>query len=347
MLGLAGLPMNFEFVFLDPADHPPAAIVGRVIKGAFDDPEALARLARETDVITYEFENVPVDAAESLQKITAVYPPPQALFEAQDRVREKQLFASLDIPVAKWQAVDSITDLQQAAQTLGLPLVLKTRRMGYDGKGQSVIRTEADIAQAWDELGRSPLIAEQCISFEREVSAIAARSVSGQIVIYPLTENLHVDGILRVSKAPAEPAALAELAERHLRKLLDALNYVGVLTIEFFVVNGELLANEFAPRVHNSGHWTIEGARTSQFQNHLRAICDLPLGSAAANGFGGMVNLIGSMPDKVDLLESADCYLHDYGKEPRPGRKIGHVTVLRSTPGERDKAIAELLKLTS
>ena len=347
MLGLAGLPLNFEFVLLDPAEQPPAANVGHVIRAAFDDPEALEQLARATDVVTYEFENVPVAAVESLQKLTPVYPPPKALLSAQDRVTEKQLFESLGIPVAAWQVIDGVDDLRRASKTLGMPLILKTRRMGYDGKGQYLIATEADVALAWKALGGRPLIAEKCILFDREVSAIGARSVSGQVVTYPLTENSHRKGILRTSKAPATNADdLADLAEQYLGKLLAALDYVGVLTIEFFVVNGELLANEFAPRVHNSGHWTIEGARTSQFENHLRAICDLTLGATTTNGYCGMVNLIGAMPTAATLLSATDCHLHDYGKQPRQGRKIGHVTVVRDNAEKRDQDLDKLLTIS-
>jgi 5-(carboxyamino)imidazole ribonucleotide synthase len=347
MLGLAGLPLNIEFVLLDPAEQPPAACVGRIIRAAFDDPEALEQLARATDVITYEFENVPVAAVEALQELTSVYPPPKALLSAQDRVTEKQLFESLGIPVVAWQVVDGVDDLRHASKTLGMPLIVKTRRMGYDGKGQYLVATEADIALAWEALGGQPLIAEKCIPFDREVSAIGARNVSGQVVTYPLTENHHRHGILRTSKAPATNADdLAELGEQYLGKLLAALDYVGVLTIEFFVVNGELLANEFAPRVHNSGHWTIEGARTSQFENHLRAICDLALGATTANGHCGMVNLIGAMPTAATLLSATDCHLHDYGKQPRQGRKIGHLTVVRDNAERRDRDLGKLLTIS-
>ncbi len=345
MIGHAGLPMNFEFVLLDPAAQAPAANIGRVIQGAFDDPAALQELAGATDVVTYEFENVPVTAVESLQKLSSVYPPPQALQHAQDRVHEKQLFEKLGIPVAQWHAVSSMADLQDAARIIGLPLVLKTRRMGYDGKGQFLIRTTNDLSTAWAELGESPLVVEQCIPFDYEVSAIGVRNISGQVVTYPMTENQHRDGILRISKAPVDSAPMSKLGASYLQKLLGALDYVGVLTIEFFVVNGKLLANEFAPRVHNSGHWTIEGARTSQFENHLRAICDLPLGSTTPSGYSGMINLIGKMPPTRDLLNACDCHVHDYGKAARPGRKVGHVTVVRNSVAERDRDLEKLLTL--
>ena len=345
MLGFAGLPLNFEFVFLDPADNPPAASAGPVIKAAFDDLEALRQLAERVDVVTFEFENIPVDAVSSLRGVKAVYPPPEALFFAQDRLHEKELFSELGIPVARWRTVDSIEDLRATVQQIGLPLVLKTRRLGYDGKGQFVIRNPGDVDAAWQSLGSVPLIAEQCIDFDCEVSVIAARSISGELAVYPLVENRHAHGILRLSSAPHDDAQLQAMASACAEKLMTRLEYVGVLTIEFFVSGGELIANEFAPRVHNSGHWTIEGARCSQFENHLRAICDLPLGSTATNGHCAMLNLIGEMPATAELLRKTDCHVHDYGKAPRPGRKLGHVSLVRQGKAERDAAVVRLQQL--
>lgn len=347
MLGFAGLPLNFEFVFLDPAEHPPAASSGPVIRAAFDDPEALQELARRVDVITFEFENIPVAAVESLGNAKPIYPPPDALHFAQDRLYEKTLFTELGIPVANWRTVDSLEDLRAAVDELELPIVLKTRRLGYDGKGQFVIRNTGDIAEAWRVLGRVPLIAEQCIDFDCEVSVVAARSVSGEQVVYPLTENRHEAGILRMSQAPFEDSTLQAAAGSAADKLLRRLDYVGVLTIEFFVCGDRLIANEFAPRVHNSGHWTIEGARCSQFENHLRAICDLPLGSTEPNGYCAMLNLIGEMPAPADLLQQTDCHVHDYGKAPRKGRKLGHVTLVRNDPATLEEGINALLHYQS
>ena len=342
MLGLAGQNLDLEFVFLDPSPDPPAAVAGPVIELPFDSDAGLRQLAGDADVVTYEFENVPVRAIERVSAETLVYPPPGALRYAQDRLNEKRLFESLHIPVAPYRAIDSVEDVQSAAQDIGLPLVLKTRRLGYDGKGQAVIRDEAGLAKAVTALGGSELIAEQWVPFDREVSAIGVRNVRGDVAVYPLIENQHRAGILNISRAPAEANGLTTLANRHLNKMLSHLDYVGVLTIEFFVVGDELLANEFAPRVHNSGHWTIEGARTSQFENHLRAILDLPLGDVSAVGHTAMLNLIGSMPSQSLDLEGDSAFLHDYGKTPRPGRKLGHITVVANDVAGRERAVSRL-----
>lgn len=345
MLGLAGKNLDLEFVFLDPSPDPPAAVAGPVIGLPFDSDEGLRQLARDTDIVTYEFENVPVSAIEAIAAETVVYPPPDALRFAQDRLSEKQLFESLQIPVPPYRTVDSEQDLRDAATDIGLPLVLKTRRLGYDGKGQTVVRDDADLSNAVSALGGSQLIAEQWVPFDREVSAIGVRNVRGDVAVYPLIENQHRDGILNISRAPAATNGLATLAKRHLDQMLSHLDYVGVLTIEFFVVGDELLANEFAPRVHNSGHWTIEGASTSQFENHLRAILDLPLGDISPLGHSAMLNLIGSMPAEDLALDSDTAYLHDYGKKPRPGRKLGHITVVASDPADRDRAVTRLSEI--
>lgn len=339
MLGEAAGPLGVECEFLDPADSPPAASVGVVRQHAFDDGNALAALAAGCDILTYEFENVPVDALRALNGNTPIYPPLDALAEAQDRLREKRLFDALGIPLPLYHAVDSEGDLRDAIAKLGLPLVLKTRRFGYDGKGQYVLYAAEDSADALDRLPNQPLIAEQWVTFDREVSAIGARRANGESVCYPLTENTHRDGILRTSRAPAGDAGLTELANDYLARLMERLDYVGTLALELFVVGDALLANEFAPRVHNSGHWTIEGARTSQFENHLRAILGLPLGSAEPVGAAGMVNLIGSMPTDAAALTASGACLHDYGKAPRSGRKLGHVTVVADDPAERDRRL--------
>lgn len=334
MLGIAGKRLGLEFIFLDPAPEPPASIAGPVLRLPFDSTEGLSTLASSVDVLTYEFENVPVEAIQKFADRIQIYPPPDALHYAQDRVREKKLFESLDIPVPAYAEVDSEQDLHKAANSIGLPLVLKTRRLGYDGKGQAIIRTESDMSGACEALRGRPLIAEQWIDFDCEVSAIGARNVGGDIAIYPITENRHCEGILRISRAPYTVNDVAGLARQYLTEMLERLNYVGVLTMEFFVQGKQLLANEFAPRVHNSGHWTIEGAATSQFENHLRAILNMPLGDTKAVAHAGMINLIGSMP--AASFDSARCHLHDYGKKPRPGRKLGHITLLADSAAERD-----------
>lgn len=337
MLGFAARDLDIECRFVDPSDSPPAADCGEVAQRPFDDAEALAELARSCDVITYEFENVPVEALQKIGSETPVYPPADALRHAQDRLDEKRLFDQLDIPLPGYRTIDTREDMEAAVDTLGLPVVVKTRRLGYDGKGQFVIRGRDDIDAAWNTLGGNALIAEQWVRFDYEVSCIGVRNVDGDIAIYPLSHNVHDSGILHTSRSPVDIPALAEKAEAYMRRMLDHLDYVGVLALELFVCGDELLANEFAPRVHNSGHWTIEGSVSSQFENHLRAIMNQPLGSTDGVGHAGMVNLIGEIPAAVRALESG--FLHDYGKAPRPGRKLGHITVTADTAAERDRLI--------
>ncbi len=344
MLGDAAQAVGAQCTFLDPAPAPPAAVAGPVISREFDDPDALTDLAHVSDIITYEFENVPVAPLCELARRIPVLPSPEALYQAQDRVREKQLFRKLDIPMADWLAVDTEAGLREAAARIGFPLVLKTRRFGYDGKGQQLLQSASDIAPAMESFHGQSLVAEQWVAFDYEVSAIGARRASGEQVYYPLTENTHRGGILRLSKAPAGTDALFAQATGYLRRLMDHLGYVGVLALEFFVRDKTLLANEFAPRVHNSGHWTIEGAETSQFENHLRAILGLPLGSTAPRGHAGMANLIGAIPALPDSLLRGGGYLHDYGKKPRDGRKLGHVTLVESTAEARDAQLVALDK---
>lgn len=345
MLGFAGNALGLELVFLDPSEKPPAADAGEVLKYPFDDAEGLNQLAARCDVITYEFENVPVATAIELSKSVPVYPPPIALECAQDRLVEKNLFVELEIPVPGFHAVDNADDLREAIALLGLPVVLKTRRMGYDGKGQAIIRDVSEIDDTLSRLGGSGLIAEAWVPFDREVSAIGARSVGGDVACWPLTENIHVDGILSESRAPAPDASeLTVLATTYLERILNKLDYVGVLALELFVCGDELLANEYAPRVHNSGHWTIEGAQCSQFENHVRAILDMPLGSTGMRGCAGMLNLIGDIPENRQALESPPAHLHDYGKDPRPGRKLGHVTVVTDDEANREVTMQMLAK---
>jgi 5-(carboxyamino)imidazole ribonucleotide synthase len=344
MLALAGHPLALEFLFLDSSPDSPGARVGPMITGQFDDPASLRKLAAGVDLVTYEFENVPVSALEKVSKKRRCLPPIEALRVSQDRLLEKSLFQSLGIPTPPFRAVDSIDELRAAVTAVGLPCVLKTRRLGYDGRGQHYLRRPADILPAWAALGGVPLILEGFVRFDREVSIIGARSTHGETRCYPLAENQHRDGILRVTRAPHRNARLQRAAERHLRRLLDHFGYAGVLTIEFFVRRGRLIANEMAPRVHNSGHWTIEGAVTSQFENHLRAILGLPLGDTSAVGHSAMVNYIGTMPDRERVLAIPGAHHHDYGKSPRDGRKLGHGTVVTSTAAGRDRLLRRLLR---
>ncbi len=343
MLALAGYPLGLDFLFLDPAAAAPAGQVARQVRGEFTDHKALARLARSTDVLTFDWENISVEALRKLPKRTNICPPIKALATAQDRVSEKQLFERLSIPTTRWQAVESYTELARAVQDVGLPGVLKTRRLGYDGKGQYVLRHPQDVQLAWDALGKAPLLYEELVPFDYEVSIIGARSASGEVAIYPLNGNVHAHGILRLTRAPYGTPALQRSAARYLRRASAYFRYTGILTIEFFVRRGRLIANEMAPRVHNSGHWTIEGAETSQFENHLRAILDLPLGATRARGHCAMLNLIGEMPDRRGILATEGLHLHDYGKAPRPGRKLGHLTLVERSAARRDRRARRLL----
>jgi len=330
MLALAGYPLGLRFRFLDPAPEAPAAhLAERLPVDDYENLDALKRFAHGLTVVTYEFENVPLAAARFLEERVPVYPPPAALEVSQERLAEKTFFQQLGIPVPPFASVDSPKDLTRALKTIGLPAVLKTRRFGYDGKGQIVLREEADARELPFEEPHRPLILEGFVPFTRELSLLSVRGRDGSTVFYPLVENHHRDGILRLTLAPApdlDPQLQAE-AEAVAAQALEALNYVGVLAIEFFEHAGRLLVNEMAPRVHNSGHWTIEGAETSQFENHLRAILGYPLGATDPVGCSAMVNLIGDIPDPAALLAIPHAHLHRYGKTSRPGRKVGHITL--------------------
>lgn len=331
MLGLEGVGLGLELRFFDPSPEAPAARVGELLVADFGDQAALERFCEGLDVVTYEFESVPVAAARACERRVPVWPPPRALEVAQDRLLEKQLFDRLGIPVAPYAPVDDRASLEAALARLGLPAVLKTRRLGYDGKGQRVLRERGDLEGALESLGGVPCIVERLVAFELECSVLAARSRAGEVVTYPLVENRHAGGILRRSTPLADASPLAPRAREHAERVLSALDYVGVLALELFATSDQgdgLLANELAPRVHNSGHWTLGGAATSQFDNHLRAVMGLPLGEARPLGEVAMVNLIGSMPPREAVLEVPGARYFDYGKRPAPGRKLGHVTVL-------------------
>lgn len=330
MMALAGYPLGMTFRFFDPVADSPAGDLAELHVARFDDSHALEKFASGLDLVTYEFENVPVEAARFLQRYVPVHPAPEALEAAQDRLVEKNFFRDLGIPTPPYAAVSSREDLDAAVATIGLPTVLKTRRLGYDGKGQVVLREEADIARAWELLGRSPLILEGFVPFTRELSLLTARGRTGECAFYPLAQNEHRNGILWQSYAPELTVGeeLQRQAEAYGRLVVEKLGYAGIHTIEFFDVAGRLVANEMAPRVHNSGHLTIEGSTTSQFENHLRAAAGLPLGSTAPRGFAGMVNLIGFLPRREDVLPINGAHYHLYGKEPRPGRKVGHITIV-------------------
>ena len=342
MLGLAGIPLGLRFRFLDPVAGAPAAAVGELVVGSLGDEAALAETAADAVAVTYEWEGVPATAATFLvaaDPARPVRPGALPLEVAQDRLTEKLACQRLGIPTPPFAAVDTRADLDTAIEAVGgLPAVLKTRRGGYDGKGQAVLREARDVDAAWDQLGGIPLILERFVPFQRELSVIAVRSTAGEAVCWPLVENHHHDGVLRLSLAPAlglSPALQAR-GEEIAALLATALDHVGVLTVELFEHDGELLVNELAPRVHNSGHWTIEGAETSQFENHLRAVLGWPLGSTAVRGSAAMVNCIGALPDRDAILAIPGAHLHDYGKTPRRGRKVGHVTV--TAPDDASRA---------
>ena len=323
MLALAGYPLGMRFRFLDPASDSPAGLLADHLACDYSDSSALERFAGGLDVITYEFENVPVDAARYLERFAPVYPSPIALEKAQDRFREKTFFCELGIPTPMFT-----NDFENGQiEKIGFPAVLKTRRMGYDGKGQAIIRSETDLKAELESRYTHELILEEHIAFERELSLIGVRNRTGETRFYPLVENYHREGILRLSLVTGIISLeLQKQAEDYARKVMSALEYVGVLTIEFFEKDGRLLANEMAPRVHNSGHWTIEGTVTSQFENHIRAVADSPLGSTNPLGICAMVNLVGDLPDMNSILKIDGAHLHLYDKAPRPKRKIGHVT---------------------
>jgi 5-(carboxyamino)imidazole ribonucleotide synthase len=327
MMGLAGIPLGFGFRFLDPGEHACAGATGQLTQAAFDDTGAARALAGQVDVMTFDFENVPDSTARAVEEHCPLYPPPGALGACQDRLVEKALMDELGIAVGGYHAVSGRADLLEGIARLGYPAVLKTRRFGYDGKGQAVLRDGEDLERAWQRLGDAPLILEAFIPFEAECSLIGVRGHDGETRFWPLTRNVHDDGILALSRPGGFDAGLQAAAEDTMRRLMDHFGYRGVMTIEFFLCEGRLLVNEIAPRVHNSGHWTIDGATCSQFENHVRAVAGLPLGATDMHGHALMFNWIGEMPDRAAALAVDGVHWHDYGKAPRPGRKIGHATV--------------------
>lgn len=343
MLALAGAQLGQRFVFLDPGRGACAGQVGELVVGAYDGVDELSELSRRADVVTYEFESVPVSAARYLASRVPVYPPPRALEVAQDRLDEKRFFDALGVPTAAFRPASTRDELRDAARALGLPVVVKTRRFGYDGKGQAVCRTEADVEAAFDALGAAPLLVERLVPFDFEVSLLSVRSTKGEVRHYPLVRNRHAHGILQVS-VPWRDAALQAEGEAHAARVLAELDYVGVLCVEFFVVGATLVANELAPRVHNSGHFTVEGAETSQFENHVRAVLGLPLGSTRVPRPTAMVNVVGGAPNTGALLALDGAHVHLYGKlGAAPGRKLGHVTVVAETDDARDRLVDAVL----
>ncbi len=346
MLALAGAPLGARFRVLDSAADACAGEVAPLLHADFTDTVALARFAEQVDVATFDFENVPAASAEWLAQRLPVFPAPAALAVTQDRLAEKHVFEALGIGTPAFAAVGSRTELDHAVAAIGLPAILKTRRLGYDGKGQVRLHTRDDLDPAWQQLGRAPLILEAFVPFQCEVSVVAVRGRDGEFRTWPLTRNWHSDGILSASLAPWSVGELDAQACDHARAIAEHLDYVGVFALELFVYEGALLANEMAPRVHNSGHWTIEGSVCSQFENHVRAVLGLPLGSTAARGPAAMLNWVGTLPDRAAALSAEDVHWHDYGKSPRVGRKLGHATLCAESPGllaDRIEALGQSL----
>lgn len=344
MLALSGYPLGFEFVFFDPTADACAGQVGELMCAEYHNELALEEFCQKVDVVTLDFENVPVDTLRFVQKKKPVFPSPEVLEIAQDRLLEKQFCHTYGIPTTDFETINSLSELKFAAKKFDYDAILKTRRMGYDGKGQYRITQAADINQIPDSLFDQDLILEKRIAFDREVSVIVARNGLGDIQTWPLCENKHKDGILTTTIVPAKHSPLDNLTVDYAKQLAIALNYVGVLVIEFFQTDEAVYVNEMAPRVHNSGHWSIEGAYTSQFENHLRAGLNLPLGSTRMEGMAAMLNWIGAFPEGILSINEEKLYWHVYGKQPRAGRKIGHSTLLAATPQALHDKIVNLVK---
>ena len=346
MLALAGYPLGHQFAFSSNAPDEPACLLGQVYDNS---PENLLNLASQCDVLTYESENTSVELVNLLNAMVPVYPSAQSLYYAQNRGHEKALFTELNIPCAPYQLVNSLEELDKAISDIGLPAVLKTTTEGYDGKGQFVIKTAEQSHQAWLAIGEKPAILEGFISFKRELSIIAVRNQQNQHVYYPLVENQHRDGILRLTLAPAlqiDPV-IQQQAQNYMQTLLDKMDHVGVLTLELFETENGLIANEMAPRVHNSGHWTIEGALTSQFENHIRAITGMPLGDTSLRQpYAAMINIIGEYGDLTTALSLPNVHVHLYDKNERPARKIGHITLTAKTQEELNTKLNKLKSYT-
>lgn len=346
MLAQSGTPLGMEFKFICPDEQSCAAQYATHICKNYDDKDALKELVDWADVITYEFENIPTDVVATLEQTSTLYPSSQALVTAGDRINEKTMFNLLGIKTANYAAINSLADLEAAVIKIKTPSILKTRSDGYDGKGQVVITADTNLADAWNHLQEVPCILESMVTFEREVSIIAARKANGEITFYPLTENHHRDGILRLSLC-LQAEKLQAKAENMAKIIAEHLDYVGVIALELFQAGDELLANEIAPRVHNSGHWTQDGTECSQFENHLRAVCDLPLTQPSLLAPTAMVNLIGQLPDSAEVNKHRNVASHIYGKSERPGRKIGHLNLVCEANGLGDfkSTLAALLSL--
>jgi len=343
MLVLAGAPLGLRFLVVDSAEDACAGQVAPLLRADWREFDKLADFAARIDVATFDFENVPAETAHWLTEHTRVFPNPRALAVSQDRLAEKTLFGEIGLDTPAFAAVDSRDDLARAVERIGAPAILKTRRLGYDGKGQFRLKSPADVDAAWAALGGAPSILEAFVPFERELSLVSVRSRDGEFRTYPLTQNWHADGILSASLAPAPGAeSLVPLARAHAQRIAEELDYVGVFALELFVRDGKLLGNEMAPRVHNSGHWTIEGAPASQFENHVRAVLGLPLGDTSALGVNAMLNWVGELPPAEAVLAEPRAHWHDYGKSPRAGRKVGHATFCANDAAEMHERLSRI-----
>jgi 5-(carboxyamino)imidazole ribonucleotide synthase len=344
MLAQAGESLGHTFIFYDENAEACARELGPLTCAGFDDREALERFASEVELVTCEFENVPASSIEFLATRVPIFPGAQSFRIAQDRLLEKERFAAWGIPIGSYCAVETVEKVRGAAERLGVPGLIKTRRGGYDGKGQAVVKTLGDVRGAWDSAGGMPSLYETMVPFDRELSMLGARSRTGEIVCYPLVENTHRGGILICSRAPAMRLreGMQSEAEGYMRELLEGLDHVGMMAIEFFECDGVLLANEMAPRVHNTGHWTIEGAVTSQFRQHLRAICGSELGDTTCEGCSVTLNVLGEFPAAEMLPAIEGVSWHRYGKRPKPGRKVGHVTLHAGSGVLVERIFAEL-----
>ncbi len=332
MLAMAAARLGLKAVVYDPAAAPPAADVARHIRGEFEDAEGLSRLADAVDVVTYEFENLPVSACAALAPRCPVRPDARALAVAQDRAEEKAFLGGLGLATAPWRAVDGPESLAAALAEIGAPAILKTRRFGYDGKGQARVATPEAAPAAWEAIGARPAVLEGQVAFDAELSVVAARGLGGEVVAYDPGHNTHEGGILRRTAVPAPlPRPILQEAVLVAGRILTALDYVGVIGVELFRAGPRLLVNEIAPRVHNTGHWTLDACLVDQFEQHIRAVAGWPLGDGARHSDAVMENLIGDEAADWHRLAAEDAALHLYGKaEIRPGRKMGHVT--RLTP---------------
>ncbi|CAC9601795.1 N5-carboxyaminoimidazole ribonucleotide synthase (EC 6.3.4.18) [uncultured Gammaproteobacteria bacterium] len=344
MMAISGYPLNHQFGFSGNSNDEPSALLGHMF-ALEDNADNIESLVAFADVITYESENTDVEIVRKINKDIPVYPGEKSLFTTQHRGREKALFDQLNIPCAPYQIVNTLEELQQAVSKIGPPAILKTTTEGYDGKGQFLMRSEDQIKEAFDSMNGVESILEGFVNFKRELSLIAVRGIDNDHKYYPLVENTHHDGILRLTIAPAQniDPEVQKTAEHYMQTLLDEMDHVGVLTIELFETNDGLVVNEMAPRVHNSGHWSIEGANTSQFENHIRAITGMPLGDTSpTHTVSAMVNIIGKIGPTNIALNMANAHLHLYDKTERDNRKLGHINITANSLTELENSIQQL-----